>query len=73
MQDGKTPLFTAAEKGQIAVARVLLQYGANSKLSSDVSATGPAVVVHVNLNCATLMKTCSFWSIFFVIFVLCSL
>ena len=36
-QDGKTPLYTAAERGEMAVARVLLQYGANSKISSNVS------------------------------------
>ena len=45
-QDGKTPLYTAAEWGEMDVARVLLQYGTNAKLSSNVSYYNMALMLN---------------------------
>ncbi len=36
LQDGKTPLYTAVERGELDVARVLLQYGANPNVQAHV-------------------------------------
>jgi ankyrin repeat protein len=38
--DGKTPLYIACKKGNVPLARLLIQFGANPRIKNDLSARG---------------------------------